>query len=386
MKRRRCGSCRRGAIPFALLLPSVALALCCATTAARAQTDLVALRTVRLAGEGNSARTTAFIHAQARRTGSIFGLPLRASGAVWLDLEAPESSLVNVDQLSLSREWNAAVLRFGIGDVPWGISEMRSPIDVLTPRAVLWNSWDGPRLGQPLVGLTLFGGGGSLELVALPFARPVHLGEYSWTTWSGLPIRSAGGWDDRLAGGMRMSRTFGSTDLRISYIDGWDQTFGTRTTSMSDAVVDHPRIRQLGFELEWVFRATMSLRSEGVVSRSVGAWGGRLLAGVEWYPKPYLSLLLEQSLSTRRSTARSPLEDDLLVGAQLLAEDLRIQARLFVDPRSGNRHYSIASRRNVGDLTSIELELVGSAGDPLREPPLALRQPSGLLISVVRYF
>ena len=143
---------------------------------------------------------------------------------------------------------------------------------------------------------------------------------------------------------------------------------------------------QLGFELEWAFPASVSLRSEGVVSRSVGAWGGRLLAGVEWYPKPYLSLLVEQSLSTRRRTARSPLEDDLLLGARLLTEDLRLQSRLFVDPRSGNRHYSIASRWNLADLTSIELELIGSAGDPLREPPLALRQPRALLISLVRYF
>ena len=383
-KRSVCG--RRRAIPPAFLLPIVVLALCCATTGARGQTDLVAVRAFRLNGPGSPARTISLVHAQAQRSGSIFGLPLLVGGAVWLHPLAYETSLLNVDQLSLSQEWSAAVLQFGVGDVAWGISEMRSPIDVLTPRAVFWNSWDGPRLGQPLVGLTLFGGGGSLEAVVLPFSRPVHLEDYTWTTWSGLGIRSVDGWDDRLAGGIRVSRTFGSTDLRMSYVDGWDQTFGTQPTSASSAEVDHPRIRQLGFELEWAFLATVSLRSEGVVSRSVGAWGGRLLAGLEWYPKPYLSLLLEQSISTRRSTARSSLEDDLLIGAQLLAENLRIQARLFVDPRSGNRHYSVASRRNVGELTSIELELVGSAGDPLREPPLALRQPRAVLISVVRYF
>jgi hypothetical protein len=99
-----------------------------------------------------------------------------------------------------------------------------------------------------------------------------------------------------------------------------------------------------------------------------------------------LSFLVEQSLSTHRSTARSPVEDDVFVGARLLTENLRLQGGLFVDPRSGNRHYSIAARWNVGDLTSIDLALTGSAGDPLREPPLALRQPRALLISFVRYF
>ena len=385
MKPKRPVFCHHGVIPSALLLPGVALALCCITTGARGQTDFIALRAVRLDGAGGSARTAPIIHAQAHRTGSVFGLPLRADGAAWLDLKDPESSLVNIDELTLSREWDTASLRFGIGDVPWGISDIRSPIDVLTPRASLWNSWDGPRLGQPLVGLTLFGGGGTLEVVALPFSRPVHLGGYSWTTWSGLSIRSDG-WDDRFTGGVRMTRTFGPADLAISYIDGWNRTLGTRTASPTEAVVDHPRIRQLGFELEWAFQEPVSLRSEGVVSRSDGVWGGQILAGVEWYPTPYLSLLVEQSLSTRRGDARSPLEDDLLLSARLLTEDLRLQGRLFLDPRSRNRNYSIALRWNVGDLTSIELEFIGSGGDPLREPPLAFRQPGAILISFVRYF
>ena len=189
-----------------------------------------------------------------------------------------------------------------------------------------------------------------------------------------------------LAGGVRMTRTFGPADLAISYIDGWDRTLGTRTVSPTEAVVDHPRVRQLGFELEWAFQAPVSLRSEGVVSRSDGVWGGQILAGVEWYPMPYLSLLVEQSLSTRRRDARSPLEDDLLLSARLLTEDLRLQGRLFLDPRSWNRNYSIALRWNVGDLTSIELEFIGSGGDPLREPPLAFRQPGAILISFVRFF
>ena len=363
----------------------VALALCCAATGVHGQADFIALRAVRLDGAGGPARTAPILHAQAQRSGSLFGLPFRAAGAVWLDLKDLESPLLNIDELTLSREWDDATLRFGIGDVPWGISDIRSPIDVLTPRAALWNSWNGPRLGQPLAGLTLFGAGGTLEVVAVPFSRPAHLGGYSWSTWSGLSIES-GDWDDRFTAGVRATRTFGPADLAISYVDGWDRTLGTRAISPTEAVVDHPRIRQFGFELEWAFQTPVSLRSEGVVSQIDGVWGGQILAGVEWYPKPFLSLLVEQSLSTRRSDARSPLEDDLLLSARLLTEDLRLQGRLFLDPRSWNRNYSIALRWNVGELTSIELEYIGSAGDPLDEPPLAFRQPGAILISFVRYF
>ena len=76
----------------------------------------------------------------------------------------------------------------------------------------------------------------------------------------------------------------------------------------------------------------------------------------------------------------------MLLSAGLVTEDLRLQGGLFLDPRSWNRNYSIAVRWNVGDLTSLELEFLGSGGDPLREPPLAFRQPGAILISFVRYF
>ena len=112
MKPKRPVFCHRGVIRSAFLLPGVALALCCITTGARGQTDFIALRAVRLDGAGGSARTAPIIHAQAHRTGSVFGLPLRAGGAAWLDLKDPESSLVNIDELTLSREWDTASLRF----------------------------------------------------------------------------------------------------------------------------------------------------------------------------------------------------------------------------------------------------------------------------------
>lgn len=370
---------------WSVVLSVAALAVVGPSNGLLGQANHIALRIARL-GEDGSTHTFTGLQVDGRAAGSILGLPIHASGSAWLDLGDLSSSLVNVEQLIVTKEWDSAEIRVGLGDVRWGISEVRSPIDVLTPRALLWNTWDGPRMGRPLVGLTLFGGGGALEAVAVPLSRPVHLGQRRWTTWSGRHIRSSQAWDDRFTFGLRVTRTTGPIDLAISYVDGQDRTLGTREVSAFEAEVEHPRIRQLGFELEWALGNSVSLRSEGAIPTGGAAGRGRLLGGVEWNPTPYLSLLLEHSISGWRREARTPLENDLMIGIRLLSEHLRLRGRLFVDPRSGNRHYSVAARWIVGELTSLEASLAGVSGDPRREPPLAVRQPAAIVLSVVRYF
>ncbi len=376
---------RRARAGWALVLSVASLVADSPANALVGQTSLIALRATRVAQDGES-RTSPILHVGSQRSGEILNLPLRITASAWLDLDDPGASLVNVERLTLTKSWEAAEIRIGVGDVPWGISEMRSPMDVFAPRAMLWSTWDGPRLGRPLVGLTLFRGGSVLEAVALPFSRPMHLGGYAWRTWSGLSVRSDPTWDDRLAVGLRLTRTAGPVDFAISYINGWDRSSGTRQISGDSAKVDYPRAHQLGFEFEWALGTSLNFRSEGALPAGTGTGWGRLLVGIEWYPEPYLSLLLEHSMSGRRSNIRTPLEDDLLVAVQLLGESLRFQGRVFFDPRSSNTHYSITARRMLGELMSVEVELIGARGDPLREPPFALRQPNAILISLVRYF
>ncbi len=250
---------RKGRVGPAVVLSVATLLAGISASELVGQTSLIALRTTRVAQDGES-RTSPILHVGSQRSGEILNLPFRITASAWLDLDDLGASLVNVDQLTLTKSWEAAELRIGVGDVPWGISEMRSPIDMLAPRALLWSTWDGPRLGRPLVGLTLFGSGSVLEAVALPFSRPMHLGGYSWTTWSGLSVRSDPTWDDRLAVGLRLTRTAGPVDLAISYINGWDRSSGTRQMSGDLAEVDHPRAHQLGFEFEWALGTSVSLR------------------------------------------------------------------------------------------------------------------------------
>jgi hypothetical protein len=128
------------------------------------------------------------------------------------------------------------------------------------------------------------------------------------------------------------------------------------------------------------------LHTEGAWSSRDGRREARALAGLEWFPAPYLSVALEQGIATSAARARNALVDDVLVAGRLIAETLRVGARLAIDPRSGNRHYALDAHWTAGPSVSIEGEVLGWEGAAGREPPLALRQLDTMRLSVVRYF
>ena len=367
------------------LLFGFALAVGSAGRGLSGQTNLIAVEAAWFGGgAGGEERVVPYIRASGRQSVSIYGMPLDVMGSAWIDLDDPRSSLVNVEAI-LVKEWDSSEFRLGVGDVPWGISELRSPVDVMVPRGVLWNGLDGPRLSQPLVGLTLFGGWGNLEAIVLPYSRPLYLGGHVTETWGEFTLRSTEEWGDHVSGGARFSRTLGPVDLAVSYIDGRDRSLWAERGPDGDAPLRAPRIRQVGYELQWA-TGSLVLRTEGAVGWRDGADEVRVITGGEWYPAPYLSFVLEQGLASPDRDARTPLADDLLIAGQLTAEDLRLEARLFVDPGSGNRHYFVVMGWRIGEFTSLEVEIAGSAANPAREPALAIRQPGVLLLSLVRYF
>jgi hypothetical protein len=111
-----------------------------------------------------------------------------------------------------------------------------------------------------------------------------------------------------------------------------------------------------------------------------------MIVGAEWSPLPFLSVLVEQGLTRRGARARNPIEDDLLLGAQLIGERIRARARLYIDPGSGTVHPDVALRIGVSEATFLEASWIEAFGNAAGEPALAVRQPGFLQILVSRYF
>jgi hypothetical protein len=272
-----------------------------------------------------------------------------------------------------------------MGALRWGISELRSPTDVLAPKAVLWDATRGRRLGQPVAALNVFQSWGNLDVEVFPYSRPVDLGGELTETWSGRTLASDERWGDNPAWALRLSRVLGSADVAVSYLHGSDRGRWGSPVGVDEATLTAPSLRQLGAELQWSLGPTV-VYAEAAWARRDGRDEARGTVGVEWYATPFLSLQLEQGLASDRPEARIPLATDLLLGARLFTERLRLAAQVAVDPASGNRHFWVDARWTVRELLAIEAELLGWGGDATREPSLALRQPNALRLSLIRYF
>ena len=350
-----------------------------------AQANRIQVDGVRFGGGSAEAVTVPYVIIGASRRDFVFGGRMDLSGSIQLDVTAIHSSLVNVEELTFNYNAGPFDFRIGVGDVSWGLSDVRSPVDAMAPRAVFLDAYNGARLGQPLLGLSAFSEWGDLEAVIFPFPRPHHMGGRLKRTWSGSSVRSGPKWGERPIGGLRIARVLGSTDIALSYVHGGERALWISSDGPGEASVVIPSLRQAGVELQRVLGSVV-LHTEGSLAKRDGDTEARIVAGAEWYPKPYLTLMVEQGLTSLRRAQTSPLVDDIMLGGQLVTEEIRFSNLAFIDPKSGNRHYFIEARWTPTARTAIELELITWAGDATQEPELALRQRNVLRASLLRYF
>ena len=132
------------------------LATCNVSEGLAAQANRIQVDGVRFSGTSAEAITVPFIIIGGGRRDSLFGGRIDLSGAIQLDVQAIDASLVNIEELTFNYSAGPLDFRSGVGDVSWGLSDVRSPVDAMAPRAVFFDAYNGMRLGQPLLGLSAF--------------------------------------------------------------------------------------------------------------------------------------------------------------------------------------------------------------------------------------
>jgi len=361
------------------------LATCNVPEDLAAQANRIQVDGVRFGSTSAEAITVPYVIIGAGRQGSMLGGRLDLSGSIQFDVNAVDQSLINVEELTFNYGAGPLDFRIGVGDVSWGHSDVRSPVDVMAPRAVFLDAYNGARLGQPLLGLSAFSQWGDLEAVVFPFPRSPYMGGRLQRTWNGSSVRSELGWGESPIGGIRMTRVLGSTDIALSYVHGGERTLWISSDRPGEANVVIPSLRQGGLEVQLELGSVV-LHTEGSLAERDGDNEARIVAGAEWYPKPYLTFMIEQGLTSLERSQASPLVDDIMLGGQLVTEEIRFSSQVFIDPDSGNQHYFVEARWTPTGRTAFELQLITWAGDTTQEPELALRQGNVLRASLLRYF
>ena len=368
-----------------LVILVVALATCNISQDLAAQANRIQVDGVRFGSTSAGAITVPYVIIGASSQRSMLGGHLDLSGSIQFDVNVVDQSLINVEELTFNYGAGPLDFRIGVGDVSWGHSDVRSPVDVMAPRAVFLDAYNGARLGQPLLGLNAFSQWGDLEAVIFPFPRSPYMGGRLQRTWNGSSVRSQLGWGESPIGGIRMTRVLGSTDIALSYVHGGERTLWISSDRPGEANVLIPSLRQGGLEVQRALGSVV-LHTEGSLAERDGDNEARIVAGAEWYPKPYLTFMIEQGLTSLDRSQANPLVDDIMLGGQLVTEEIRFSNLVFIDPKSGNRHYFIEARWTPTARTAIEVELITWAGDATQEPELALRQRNVLRASLLRYF
>lgn len=296
-------------------------------------------------------------------------------------------------------------LRAGIGKVFWGVTETQHLVDVVNQTDLVEDPDRDAKLGQPMLGATLLTRMGNWAFYVLPYFRertfPGEEGRLRTfprvDTEQGALYESARR-ERHVDAATRWTRTLGAWDVGLSYFRGTNReprlVPGLDAAGQPVLLPYYAQLRQLGLESQatldrWLLKLEAVRRSErGASSRAVtagfeytvpGAWGGA----------SDLGLLAEYVYDSRGTAARTPYQDDVMLGARWTANDAQgtqLLATVVLDRRTSERAYNLeASRRLRADLT-VSLEARAFHASTPQQPLYSVRRDDYAQLKLTYYF
>ncbi len=290
-------------------------------------------------------------------------------------------------------------LTAGIDKVFWGVTESRHLVDIVNQDDLLEGIDGSAKLGQPMLGLSLYGDYGTFSFYALPGFRPRAWPRAGTRLGPPLPVGPAvytgPGGKGHVDLAARWSNSIGDWDIGLSWFEGTSRApvlvpAGGGLTP----IYDH--ITQLGLDLQYT-AGDWLWKLEAINRAGQGPRFNAVTAGFEWTlpgglpTGADLGLLAEYSRDGRDPLLApvTILDDDLFLGARLTLNDLastNLLAGMVLDRRSGARLLSVKGARRIGESWQVSLEgrffNTPAPGDPVA----ALANSDYLSLSLTRSF
>lgn len=299
---------------------------------------------------------------------------LIGEGFVRLDAHDGNRSHGDVRELGLAYLGNSFTAFVGVGQVFWGVTEVRHLVDIVNQVDAVEDLDGEDKLGQPMVAVTLEGGWGALDLYYLPYFRertfpaddarlrgPVAVEEKA------IYGSVRGRWHPGFA--VRWLRTLGAVDLGLSAFRG---TSREPRFSLWGENPDGPLLRshydvvdQVGIDAQWTGGRTL-LKLEALTR---GGQGERLYAlsgGVEHTLYQILGsdgdlgLVGEVMLDSRDETAPPTIfERDVFVGGRWAlndAADTSVLGGPLVDLTTGEVVMLLEAQRRIGSVWRVSAD------------------------------
>jgi hypothetical protein len=305
-------------------------------------------------------------------------------------------------------EWSWAdrhwALRAGIGQVFWGVADAHPLIDVIN-QTDLVEDIDGRRkLGQPLVGVSLFRDWGTLDAYLLPGFRerrfPARAGRLRPVPRV-APARArfdATGARRHLGWALRWSRHLRGIDLGLAHFSGTAREPDlVPVRAPGGDIVLAPRYRrvdQSSIDLQVVTGAWI-WKLEAFTRASDDERFAALVAGVEHTVTGFLgsradlTLLGEYLYDGRRDRRLVPFADDVFAGARLALNDpasSELRVGVTVDRRSHARLLRIDASRRLGDRWTLALRVRAVGGTQPADPLFSIRRDAHVEVELAHHF
>ena len=329
---------------------------------------------------------------------------LEGEGFFRLDAHDGHRTHADVRELGVSFLGDRFTAFAGVGQVFWGVTEVRHLVDVVNQIDGVEDLDGEDKLGQPMVALTLDTDWAVVDAYLLPYFRERTFPDVEGRLSGPLPIAEdpvftsdQGHWSPDFA--LRAFRTFGTIDAGLSFFRGTSREPGLSIAGSEAGapflVARYDRISQVGLDAQWTGERTL-LKLEAMTRGGHEDRIAALSLGVEHTLYQVLGstgdlgVLAELMLDSRDVTAPPTLYDhDLFFGGRWALNDVADTSVLggpMVDLATGETLFLVEAGRRVGSVWSVAADARVFVTADEASPLYGLRRDSFVELSLTRYF
>lgn len=279
-------------------------------------------------------------------------------------------------------------VRVGLGRVFWGVAELHNIVDVVNQLDLVEHPRDRPKLGQPMVHVTLSGDWGIAESFLLPYHRTRTFPSLAGRLRSRFEIETDNIYESddaekHLDFALRYSHSVGIVDFGLSAFSGTNRTPTfipiLHIARPPTLIPYYEQISHFGLDLQLTTAALLykveAVHREGESNllgvkdpySAVILGAERLLDGIFGTPWS-LTLLGEWSFDEREELATSVYANDFFIAGFLAFNDVQgteLTVGVLMDLTYGSQVLNLDFKRRLSDRWSIRLEaIVNAKADP----------------------
>ncbi len=262
-------------------------------------------------------------------------------------------------------------LRTGIGKVFWGVNEANHLVDIINQDDLVDDMSDDPKLGQPMINLSLVRDWGTVDLFVLPgFRERTYAGEQGRLRPNPAIDTDNASFESHAKEkhvdfALRWSHSFDEYDLGLSYFNGTGRD--PRLQQKNGKLIPHyEQIQQLGFDAqatldEWLWKFEAIYRKDAQESFAAASGGFEYTFVGLFDSSADLGWLMEYSWDDRGTAQQQNIfQNDVMIGWRLAMNDAESSELLLgmvqdLDD-TDSRSLQLEASRRFGDNIKLNLE------------------------------